>query len=129
MRAALNVYDNRSERGQFLRARNRGGACRQISIETAQSKLDCSALSELGGKKVLLGVIDLSDMNVETPEIVASRIRRALPYVPAKDIIIAPDCGMKYLPRDIAFGKMLAMVEGAKIVRAEVGGSASPHLQ
>jgi 5-methyltetrahydropteroyltriglutamate--homocysteine methyltransferase len=86
-------------------------------------------LSELGGKEVLLGVIDLSDMNVETPEIVASRIRRALPYVPSKDIIIAPDCGMKYLPRNIAFGKMLAMVEGAKIVRAEVGGSASPHLQ
>jgi glutamate/tyrosine decarboxylase-like PLP-dependent enzyme len=65
-------------------------------------------------------------MNVESPEIVASRIRRALPYVPAKDIIIAPDCGMKYLPRNIAFGKMQAMVEGAKIVRAEVGGSASP---
>jgi 5-methyltetrahydropteroyltriglutamate--homocysteine methyltransferase len=58
----------------------------------------------------------------------ASRIRRALPYVPAKNIIIAPDCGMKYLPRDIAFGKIRAMVEGAKIVRAEVGGSASPHL-
>ena len=59
-------------------------------------------------------------MNVETPEIVASRIRRALPYVPGKDIIIAPDCGMKYLTRDIAFGKMRAMVEGAKIIRAEV---------
>jgi methionine synthase II (cobalamin-independent) len=70
--------------------------CRQVSIETAQSKLDCSVLSDLGGKKVLLGVIDLSDMNVETAEIVASRIRRALLYVPAKDIIIAPDCGMKY---------------------------------
>ena len=67
--------------------------------------------------------------NVETPEIVASRIRRALPYVPAKNIIIAPDCGMKYLPRDIAFGKMQAMVEGAKIVRADVGESASPRLQ
>ena len=104
-------------------------SCRQVSIETAQSKLDCSVLSELGGKKVLLGVIDLSDMNVETPEIVASRIRRALPYVPTKDIIIAPDCGMKYLPRDIAFGKMRAMVDGAKIVRGEAGGSASPHLQ
>ena len=65
----------------------------------------------------------------ETPEIVASRIRRALPYVPVKDIIIAPDFGMKYLPRDIAFGKMRAMVDGAKIDRAEVGGSASPHLQ
>ena len=72
-------------------------SCRQVSIETAQSKLDCSVLSQLGGKKVLLGVIDLSDMNVETPEIVASRIRRALPYVPAKNIIIAPDCGMNFL--------------------------------
>jgi 5-methyltetrahydropteroyltriglutamate--homocysteine methyltransferase len=101
-------------------------SCRQVSIETAQSKLDCSVLSELGSKKVLLGVIDLSDVNVETPEIVASRIRRA--YVPGKDIIIAPDCGMKYLTRDIAFGKMRAMVEGAKIIRAEVDGSTSPHL-
>jgi 5-methyltetrahydropteroyltriglutamate--homocysteine methyltransferase len=100
----------------------RNCSCRQVAIETAQSKLDCSVLSELDGKKVLLGVIDLSDMNVETPETVASRIRRALPYVPSKDIIIAPDCGMKYLPRDIAFGKIQAMVEGAKIVRAEVRG-------
>jgi 5-methyltetrahydropteroyltriglutamate--homocysteine methyltransferase len=104
-------------------------SCCQVSIETAQSNLDCSVLSELGGKEVLLGVIDLSDMNVETPEIVASRIRRALPYVPAKNIIIAPDCGMKYLPRHVAFGKMRAMVEGAKIVRAEVGGSASSHFE
>jgi 5-methyltetrahydropteroyltriglutamate--homocysteine methyltransferase len=103
-------------------------SCRQVSIETAQSKLDCSVLSELAGKEVLLGVIDLSDMNVETPEMVASRIRRALPYVSAKNIVIAPDCGMKYLPRDIAFGKMRAMVEGAKIVRAEVEGS-DTHLQ
>ena len=107
----------------------KNSSCCQISIETAQSKLDCSVLSELRGKDVLLGVIDLSDMNIETPEIVASRIRRALPYVPARNIIIAPDCGMKYLPRDIAFGKMRAMVEGAKIVRAEVGGSASSHIQ
>ena len=68
-------------------------------------------------------------MNVETPEIVASRIRRALPYVPGKDIIIAPDCGMKYLTGEIAFGKMRAMVEGAKIIRAEVDGSTTPHLQ
>jgi 5-methyltetrahydropteroyltriglutamate--homocysteine methyltransferase len=104
-------------------------ACCQVSIETAQSKLDCSVLSELGGKEVLLGVIDLSDMNVETPELVASRIRRALPYVPAKNIVIAPDCGMKYLPRNIAFGKMRAMVEGAKIVRAEVGESTPSPLQ
>jgi 5-methyltetrahydropteroyltriglutamate--homocysteine methyltransferase len=98
-----------------------GCTCKQISIETAQSKLDCSVLKTLRGKKILLGVIDLSDMNVETPETVAARVRRALPYVKAEDMIVATDCGMKYLPRDVAFGKMKAMVEGAKIMRAEVG--------
>jgi len=69
----------------------------------------------------MLGVVDLNDMNVETPETIAARIRRALPYVAAEDIIVAPDCGMKYLPRDVAFGKMKAMVAGAAIVRAEHG--------
>ena len=69
----------------------------------------------------MLGVIDLSDMKVETPETVAARIRRALPFVAAKDVIVAPDCGMKYLPREVAFGKMKAMVAGAAIVRAEHG--------
>jgi 5-methyltetrahydropteroyltriglutamate--homocysteine methyltransferase len=97
--------------------------CTQVSIETAQSNLDCSVLAELKGKKILLGVLDLSDMAVESPETVATRIRRALPYVAAEDIIVAPDCGLKYLPRDVAFGKMQAMVEGAKIMRAEVAGS------
>jgi len=95
--------------------------CGQVSIETAQSNLDCSVLKSLPGKKIILGVIDLNDMTVETPEIVAARIRRALPYVSAEDVIVAPDCGMKYLPRDVAFGKMQAMVAGAKIVRAELG--------
>jgi len=66
-------------------------------------------------------VIDLNDMNVESPETVAGRIRRALPYVNREDIIVAPDCGMKYLPREVAFGKMKAMVEGARIARAELG--------
>ena len=94
--------------------------CGQVSIETAQSNLDCSVLKSLPGKKIILGVIDLNDMTVETPEIVATRIRRALPYVRAEDLIVAPDCGMKYLPRDAAFGKMRAMVAGAKIVRAEL---------
>jgi 5-methyltetrahydropteroyltriglutamate--homocysteine methyltransferase len=87
--------------------------CRQISIEIAQPNLDCAVLSKL----------DLGDMNVETPETVAARIRKALPYVKAEDIIVAPDCGMKYLPRHVAFGKMRAMVEGAKIMRAELGGA------
>jgi 5-methyltetrahydropteroyltriglutamate--homocysteine methyltransferase len=96
--------------------------CKQVSIETAQSKLDCSVLSALAGKQILLGCIDLSDMTVETPEAVAARIRRALPFVPPENIVVATDCGMKYLPRDVAFGKMRAMVEGAKIVRRELGG-------
>jgi 5-methyltetrahydropteroyltriglutamate--homocysteine methyltransferase len=95
---------------------------KQVSIETAQSKLDTSVLTKLPGKTIILGVIDLSDMTVETPETVAARIRRALPHVPAEKIVVAPDCGMKYLPRDVAFGKMRAMVEGAAIVRREVDG-------
>jgi 5-methyltetrahydropteroyltriglutamate--homocysteine methyltransferase len=93
---------------------------RQVSIETAQSNLNCSVLEKLPGKTIILGVLDLSDMSVETPETVAARIRRALPQVPADRIIVAPDCGLKYLPRDIAFEKMCAMVEGAKIVRQEL---------
>ena len=72
------------------------------------------------GKTIILGVLDLSDMNVETPETVAGRIRRALPHVPAEKIVVAPDCGLKYLPREVAFGKMQAMVDGAAIVRREL---------
>ncbi len=92
----------------------------QISIETAQSKLDCSILEKLPGKTIILGTLDLSDMAVETQETVAARIRRALPSVPAERIVVAPDCGLKDLPREIAYGKMRAMVEGAKIVRQEL---------
>jgi 5-methyltetrahydropteroyltriglutamate--homocysteine methyltransferase len=92
----------------------------QISIETAQSKLDCSVLEKLPGKTIILGTLDLSDMSIETPEMVAGRIRRALPFVPVERIVVAPDCGLKYLPREVAFGKMRAMVEGAKIVRQEL---------
>jgi 5-methyltetrahydropteroyltriglutamate--homocysteine methyltransferase len=94
---------------------------RQISIETAQSKLDCSVLARLPGKTIILGVIDLSTTEVEQPEAVAARIRRALPYVPPEHLVIAPDCGMKYLPRDAAFGKLQALVEGAAMVRDELG--------
>jgi 5-methyltetrahydropteroyltriglutamate--homocysteine methyltransferase len=97
-------------------------SCRQISIETAQSNLDCSILETLPGKQIILGVIDLSDMAIETPEVVAGRIRRALQHVPAENIIVAPDCGMKYLPRHVADGKLQAMVAGAAIVRREHGG-------
>src|SRR5438094_2909100 len=93
---------------------------RQISIETAQAMLDCSVLQRLPGKTIILGTLDLSDMAIESPETVAARIRRALPYVPAERLVVAPDCGLKYLPREIAYGKMRAMVEGAKIVRQEL---------
>ncbi|MGZ9810373.1 uroporphyrinogen decarboxylase family protein [Pseudoroseicyclus sp. H15] len=96
-------------------------SCNQISIETAQSNLDTSVLESLRGKTIILGVLDLSDMQVETPEVIAARIRRALPHVDADKVIVAPDCGLKYLPADVAFGKMKAMAEGAKIVRAEHG--------
>jgi 5-methyltetrahydropteroyltriglutamate--homocysteine methyltransferase len=96
--------------------------CRQVSIETAQSNLDCSVLTGLAGKTIMLGVIDLSDMQVETPSAVAARIRRALPFTKAENIIVCTDCGMKYLPRDVAFGKMQAMVAGADIVRRELSG-------
>jgi 5-methyltetrahydropteroyltriglutamate--homocysteine methyltransferase len=95
--------------------------CTQVSLETAQSNLDCSVLTTLAGKKLMVGAIDLSDMNVETGEVVAARIRKALKYVRPEDVIVAPDCGMKYLPRDVAFGKMRAMAEGAKILRTEYG--------
>jgi 5-methyltetrahydropteroyltriglutamate--homocysteine methyltransferase len=98
----------------------KGCSCKQVSIETAQSALDCSVLTELKGKKIILGVIDLSDMTVESPETVAVRIRRALPYAAAEDIFVAPDCGMKYLPRDVADGKLKAMVAGAALVRKEL---------
>jgi 5-methyltetrahydropteroyltriglutamate--homocysteine methyltransferase len=96
-------------------------AAQQVSIEAAQPKVDLAVLRELPSKTIILGVIDLSDMTVETPDTVAERIRRALPHVPAERIVIAPDCGMKYLPRDVAFGKMKAMVDGAAIVRNELG--------
>lgn len=91
-----------------------------VSIETAQSQLDCKVLEKLTGKTIILGVLDLSTHDIESPETVAERIRRALPHVPAERLVIAPDCGLKYLPRDIAFGKMKAMAQGAAIVREEL---------
>jgi 5-methyltetrahydropteroyltriglutamate--homocysteine methyltransferase len=98
-------------------------SCNQVSLETAQSNLDCSVLSAFSGKTIMLGVIDLSDMQVETPSVVAARIRRAIPFTRPENIIVCTDCGMKYLPRDVAAGKMRAMVEGARIVRLELGGT------
>src|SRR5206468_11062089 len=96
-----------------------GCTCRQVSIETAQSKLDCAVLAQLAGKQVMVGCLDLDDMVIENPETVVARIKRALPYVEPENVILAPDCGMKYLPRDVAFGKMRSMVAAAQMLRAE----------
>src|SRR5690242_6058871 len=97
-----------------------GCSADQISIETAQSGLDLGVLTDLAGKTIILGVIDLSDHEVETAETVAARVRRAFPYAPPEAITIATDCGMKYLPRASAEGKMRAMAQAAAILRAEV---------
>ena len=92
----------------------------QISIEAAQPKLDLGVLRDLAGKKIMLGVLDLGDNAVETPELVAQRIRAGLKYVKAENLIPAPDCGMKYLTREVAFGKLKALADGAAIVRREI---------
>ncbi len=97
-----------------------GSDVNQISIETAQQNLDCTVLENLPDKTIILGVLDLSTHVIETPELVAQRIRKALPHVDAKRVIVAPDCGLKYLPRDVAFAKMKAMADGARIVREEL---------
>lgn len=96
-----------------------GCRCRQVSIETAQSHLDTRVLRELGGKQVLVGCLDLNDLQVETPRLVADRIRRALEHIKPEQVVLAPDCGMKYLPRDVAQGKLVSMVEAAKQLRQE----------
>jgi 5-methyltetrahydropteroyltriglutamate--homocysteine methyltransferase len=96
-------------------------AAEQISIEAAQPKLDLGVLKELAPKKVLLGVIDLADPKPETPQLVAQRIRAGLKYVADDRLIPAPDCGMKYLPRELAFAKLQALSAGAAIVRKELG--------
>jgi 5-methyltetrahydropteroyltriglutamate--homocysteine methyltransferase len=94
-----------------------------ISIESAQPKVDLGVLVDLAPKKIMLGVLDLSDVTIETPAIVAARLRRGLEHVSPERLVAAPDCGMKYLPRHVAFGKLRAMVEGAAVVRRELSGS------
>ena len=96
-----------------------GCSCKQVSLETAQSNLDCSVLAKLDNKRLMVGCINLDDMAIETPQTVVDRIKRALVHAKPENIILAPDCGMKYLSRDVANGKMRAMVEAAKILRAE----------
>jgi 5-methyltetrahydropteroyltriglutamate--homocysteine methyltransferase len=97
-------------------------AAAQISIEAAQPRLDLGVLKDLSGKTIVLGVLDLNDPAIETSETVAARLRQALPYVPAERLVAAPDCGMKYLPRTTAFGKLQALAAGAAIVRRELMG-------
>ena len=92
----------------------------QISIEAAQPRLDLGVLKDLGRKSVMLGVIDLGTEQVETPETVAERVRAGLKHVPAERLVVAPDCGMKYLPRHVAFSKLQALVQGAALVRREL---------
>src|SRR6516225_5298553 len=99
--------------GYSFLAELEGAKAQQVSIEAAQPKLDLNVLKELPSKTIILGVVDLADMTIETPQIVADRIRRAFAHVPAERIVVAPDCGMKYLPRAVAFGKMQAMADGA----------------
>ncbi|MFI7133099.1 hypothetical protein ACIBQ1_46010 [Nonomuraea sp. NPDC050153] len=97
-----------------------GCPVRQVSIETAQSGLDLGVLSDLKDKTIILGVIDLSTPEVEPVEVVAGRVRRAFGHVPPDRVVIATDCGMKYLPRESAEGKMRAMAEAARILRHEI---------
>jgi 5-methyltetrahydropteroyltriglutamate--homocysteine methyltransferase len=94
-----------------------GSAVQQISIEAAQPRLDLSVLKEFSSKTIILGVLDLSVMRIESPESIAATIREALRYVPAERLMVAPDCGMKYLPRSVAYQKLRAMTLGAAIVR------------
>jgi 5-methyltetrahydropteroyltriglutamate--homocysteine methyltransferase len=96
-----------------------GCSCKQVSIETAQSKLDTAVLTSLKDKRIMVGVIDLSDMAIETPQTVVERAQRALKHMKPENMILAPDCGMKYLPREVADGKLKALVEGAKLLRAQ----------
>jgi 5-methyltetrahydropteroyltriglutamate--homocysteine methyltransferase len=103
----------------FLPELERSSA-QQISIEAAQPKLDLEVLRRLPSKTIILGVLDLSDQSIETPDMIAAHIREALPFAAAERIIVAPDCGLKYLPRAVAYGKMKAMVEGAKLARREL---------
>lgn len=113
------IVHNRSNRYDFFAELN-DCVVKQISIEAAQPNLDLSILKQLPTKTIILGMLNLDDMTVETPEIVANRIRAALEYIEPERLILAPDCGMKYLPREVAFGKLKALVDGANIVRAEI---------
>jgi 5-methyltetrahydropteroyltriglutamate--homocysteine methyltransferase len=113
------IVHNRERQYAFLAELN-DCIVQQVSIETAQPDLDLSVLRDLPNKTIILGVLNLGDMTVETPEQVAARIRAALAYVSPERLVIAPDCGMKYLPRDVAAAKLAALVAGARLVRAKL---------
>jgi 5-methyltetrahydropteroyltriglutamate--homocysteine methyltransferase len=115
------IVHTRGDRYAFL-GELREAMVQQVSIEAAQPSLDLAVLGELPNKTIILGVLNLGEMQVETPEVVAERIRAALRHVPPERLIVAPDCGMKYLPREVAVGKLRAMVDGTRIVRRELGG-------
>jgi 5-methyltetrahydropteroyltriglutamate--homocysteine methyltransferase len=115
------IVHNRMQAYPFLAELN-DSAVDQISIEAAQPRLDLSVLREVSDKTIMLGVLDLGDPAVESPEVVAGRIRSALEHVPPERLVIAPDCGMKYLPRDVADAKLRAMVDGTRMVRRELEG-------
>jgi 5-methyltetrahydropteroyltriglutamate--homocysteine methyltransferase len=100
----------------------------QVSIESAQPRLDCAVLAQLPSRTIILGVLDLADPTAEPAETVAQRIRNALPYVAPERLVIAPDCGMKYLSRELTFAKIVAMVQGAAIVRRELNGSSAADV-
>ena len=98
-----------------------GSPVQQVSVETAQANLDCAVLAKLEGKQIMVGCLNLDDLTVETPETVVARVKRALPHVRPENVILAPDCGMKYLPREVAFAKLRSMVAAAKLLRSELG--------
>jgi 5-methyltetrahydropteroyltriglutamate--homocysteine methyltransferase len=115
------VHTEKPNTYHFLAPLNASRAT-QISIEAAQPRLDVAMLDLLPDKEVMYGVLDLKDHTVETPEIVADRLRRAFDHIGPERLVVAPDCGMKYLPRDVAYAKLAAMVKGRDLVRAELGG-------
>jgi 5-methyltetrahydropteroyltriglutamate--homocysteine methyltransferase len=108
------VHDRPS--GYPFLAELRECAATHLSLEAAQPNLDPEVLRQVAGKTIVLGVLDLGAEEVETPEVVAERIRKALTVLPAERLVVAPDCGMKYLPRERAFRKLQAMVAGARMV-------------
>ncbi|WP_428101226.1 5-methyltetrahydropteroyltriglutamate--homocysteine methyltransferase [Candidatus Rariloculus sp.] len=114
------LVKDKTATGYAFLAELEDSAADQISIEAAQPGLDLAILKSLPSKTVMVGVLDLNDPEVEAPETVAARIRRALDIVPAGRLIVTPDCGMKYLPRDTAFGKLRSLAEGTGIVRGEI---------